>query len=753
MNRTALSNEHKIFRFFHVLPAAIVIALILGLSNSARANSDDVGDNANQIQEIVVISSRVPVPMNEVIGSVGVIDRSDIDSRMVSDMAQLFATQVGVSVDKRQAYSRMYNDGIMIRGLGGKRVNVLIDGVRVGDTYTGYGRDLVDPELLKRVEILKGPSSALYGSDGLAGVVSYITKDPEDFAANGQLYTSIKTSFDSSSDRVKTGVTLASSQDKLGWILQATRHDMEQSKLHDDASLAPNPMEGDKTSVLAKLMYDLNDSSTLSLTIDMERSESDWYLPTDIGMSFFPSPITNTSESLGTDKTDRERYSITYEFSGETAFFDYANVSAFHQSTDQQQKTDKVKQIFGFGPMAGPTQFQTEASNFEFNQSVEGMSIQFGKDLLLSSGIKHQMVYGLEYEKIEVERPRYKTSIDVITGSTSSIFGGDIYPNKTFPDTTTERSAAYFSDRIEINDHMSLVLGLRYDQYDLKPKPDALFNVLNVARNELAFIDDSAFSGKFGMLYDLTDNLAIFAQYAEGFRSPDYESANLSFVNFAYYYSVAPNPNLESEESSGFEIGLRGGTEDINWSMAFYDTDYEKFIETDLTGVTSRGLAIYQYVNLDEVSIRGFELEMKQSFSSNLSTTIGINRNYGEKNGEKLTSIPPTEILLALDWQPLDDRLSIRALASMIDDGPGNKSNCGRSGRGACLEVAGYTTLDIYADYMITRNLSAKVGVENITDRKYWDWISVDGKSADDPAIDLFLASGREFKAELQYEF
>ena len=54
---------------------------------------------------------------------------------------------------------------------------------------------------------------------------------------------------------------------------------------------------------------------------------------------------------------------------------------------------------------------------------------------------------------------------------------------------------------------------------------------------------------------------------------------------------------------------------------------------------------------------------------------------------------------------------------------------------------------------MVTRNLSAKVGVENITDKKYWDWISVDGKSADDPAKDLFLSSGREFKAELRYEF
>ena len=104
MNGTSPSDEQKLFRVIHVLPAALVIALIIGSSNSAHADSNDVETQAYGIDEIVVISSRVPVPMDEVIGSVGVIDGSDIDSRMVSDMAQLFATQVGVSVDKRQAY-------------------------------------------------------------------------------------------------------------------------------------------------------------------------------------------------------------------------------------------------------------------------------------------------------------------------------------------------------------------------------------------------------------------------------------------------------------------------------------------------------------------------------------------------------------------------------------------------------------------------------------------------------------------------
>ena len=137
-------------------------------------------------------------------------------------------------------------------------------------------------------------------------------------------------------------------------------------------------------------------------------------------------------------------------------------------------------------------------------------------------------------------------------------FGGHTYPDKTFPDTETIRQGVYFSDRIEITPKASIVIGARYDSYELKPSVDELFNRSNVARNALSYIDDSAVSGKLGFIYDINDSLSIFAQYAEGFRSPDYESANISFTNFAFFYSVAPNPNLDSEESDGYEIGLRG---------------------------------------------------------------------------------------------------------------------------------------------------------------------------------------------------
>ena len=121
------------------------------------------------------------------------ISQDEIETRLVSDVSQLLENTIGITVPKDISSGRSRNSDVVIRGVGNNRVNIFIDGFRTGDAYQsgGYGKDLVDTELLKRVEILKGPSSALYGSDGLAGAVSYITKDTSDLADFGKNYLSI----------------------------------------------------------------------------------------------------------------------------------------------------------------------------------------------------------------------------------------------------------------------------------------------------------------------------------------------------------------------------------------------------------------------------------------------------------------------------------------------------------------------------------------------------------------------------------
>ena len=717
------------------------------------ASAQEQATRVEKMEEVVVVSSRYPVPLNEVIGSVATISSEDISGRMVNDIQGLLATTVGVSVNRRQAYGRTYNDGIAIRGLGGKRVNILIDGIRVADAYTGYGRDVVDMSLLKRVEILKGPSSALYGSDGLAGVVSYITKDPGDLAVEDAPYLAFTTQYDSASSRSKVGVLAALTGEKLDGLLQISKHQMSETELHSDTELTPNPMDGDQESVFAKLKYRISDTSELTVTADIQRWQGDWDLQTDVGMSFFPA-IINTSESLGTDEGNRDRFSLDYTFDAQAAWIDQGKISLYSQTTDQAQITNKQTQAFGDGLQSGPTALTAEFRNYQFNQSIGGISVEMFKSFTTDAGQAHQIVYGAELEYIDVQRPRYRTAADLITQQTTSIFGGDVFPNKSFPDTETQRTGIFINDRIELTDRATIVIGLRYDEYQLTPTTDDLFNNSNAAQNALANIEDGAVSSKLGVLYDLSDQVSVFAQYAEGFRSPDYESANLTFTNFAYYYSVAPNPDLESEESAGIELGLRGNHSDLTWALAAYTTDYKKFIETDLTGQTPQGISIYQYVNKNDVTIRGVEFEVEKSFSENVTAKLSGNRTFGESAGEKLLSINPSKGVLSLRWLSDNGNLSVRGITTMVASGPSDLApSCGRGGCSPLLELAGRVTYDLFVDYKISENIATRVAASNITNVKYWDWGSVDGKLAGDANLDLFLEPGREFSAEIKYTF
>ena len=118
------------------------------------AFSDVYSQEENEeIEEVVTVSAKLPVPIDEVVGSVALISLDEIESRMVSDVSQLLENTIGVTVPKDISSGRARNSDIVIRGVGNNRVNIFIDGFRTGDAYQsgGYGRDLVDTELLKRV--------------------------------------------------------------------------------------------------------------------------------------------------------------------------------------------------------------------------------------------------------------------------------------------------------------------------------------------------------------------------------------------------------------------------------------------------------------------------------------------------------------------------------------------------------------------------------------------------------------------------
>ena len=156
--------------------------LILGGTTAAQETTDTDPDRVI-LEPVVTIATREARPLQEVAGNVTVITRDELDSSLSTTLADAFRYTPGI--DTTGSGTRFGSDGLVIRGVAGNRVAMLIDGIPLSDqfaigNFSNAPRDLLDMQLTERIEVLHGPSSALYGSAALGGVVNFLTPDPID---------------------------------------------------------------------------------------------------------------------------------------------------------------------------------------------------------------------------------------------------------------------------------------------------------------------------------------------------------------------------------------------------------------------------------------------------------------------------------------------------------------------------------------------------------------------------------------------
>tara|TARA_B100001105_G_scaffold250929_1_gene239947 strand:+ start:37 stop:2256 length:2220 start_codon:yes stop_codon:yes gene_type:complete len=709
-------------------------------------------------EELIVISSRIPTVASEVIGSVDSISSQDLDLKMIDGLAELVRFIPGVSAHKENQYGRSFTEDLHIRGIHGGAI-YLIDGQRISDSYTGYGRDIVDTDLLKKVEIMKGPSSVEYGSDGLAGAISYVTKDPSDLVEGGDRYLSINASTQQSNKQEKLNFLTAAAGENIEGLLQLVHRGLNETKIHDGFSLDANPFEGNQKSLLAKTIIHSSETTIFSLVADMQEWDGDWIVNTEKGFVYFPAPRA-VSSSIGEDEGSRERINFKIDLSPKnSSLLDTGSFTVFTQDTEQRQLTVQQQVSFLNGMQAAPTPTM-RMSDFEFNQSLKGMTLQAYKTLT-----KHQMVYGLDYERTETTRPRMRAETNLITGTVSFSVDGENYPNKTFPDSKSVRKALFFNDRINLSDNQILSLGVRYDNYELNTSIDSYFLNGNSLGYQIKDVGDSETSIKVGYLYDISPDLTFYSQYSEGFRAPDYESANTVFTNFAYRYTVRPNPNLQSETSKSYEIGFRGQQDLGEWKLTLFKNRVKDFINAEAIGFSPLGLVIYQYDNHEGVEIEGLEFEYNREISQSLYAKFAVAISSGEDDaGESLAEVDPKEVIIGLDWISSNEKWGMQGLVNLVDSSKddlkgvptvGIGHECGTPGNECTprATTSGYGLIDIFGFYNHNDNFQLRLSVENLTDKKYIRWASVAELPENDEELALFGEPGRSINASFRYRF
>jgi hemoglobin/transferrin/lactoferrin receptor protein len=695
------------------------------------------------LDPITVLATRTATRVDETPATVTVITAREIEQNLYTDIKDLVRFEPGVSVRTQPARfgaalgstGRDGNAGFTIRGLGGDRVLIVVDGVRTPDGYA-FGPQSVgrggysDLDLMKSVEILRGPASALYGSDGVAGAVSFTTKDPVDMLGASRTWTArARVAYGSADESVATGLSFAGRDGDLSGLVAWTHRDASETDNQGTVGgygatrTEPNPQDFSSDALLAKLVWDVTPDHRLGLTWESYSS--------DVDANVLSGRSASVLDLRAEDETTRQRIGLDWRTQALPGL-DEASLAVYRQESETRQFTFEDRE-----PAADRTRDNT------FDNDVMGLAAQ-GRRTLTSGSVEHRLIFGGDWSE---------TTQSGVRDGTVPPFG-ETFPSSPFPETDYTLSGLFIQDEIVLaGGSLRITPALRYDAYELTTADDPLFTGAKADQ------EDSRLSPKLGVVWWANDNFGLFASYAEGFKAPTPSQVNSAFGNLAFGYISAPNPDLKPETSRSLEAGLRlrevpiwGGRMALQ-AVAF-QADYEDFISQEVVSgaFTPTDPAVFQYVNFTDVEVKGLEFRSDASWDNGLSARVSAAWAEGDQTTAGTTtalpSIGPLKIVAGVGWDAPSGAFGGQAIVTW-SEAKDVADTTGLACSPNCYVGDDFTLFDLTGYWNVTETVTARIGVFNVFDETYGWWSDVSGLSTTSTVLDAYTQPGRNVSVSL----
>jgi len=733
-------------------PTAPLRLVVMGIAaaTAVPAFATSRGPGVDTELETITVYARRLTPVSRVAATVTVIDQARIESTLATDIRELVRYEPGLSV--RNDPFRFGLDTISVRGLGGNRVAVEIDGIPAAGgfavgSYADSGRAYVDAAFVDRVEVLRGPASSLYGSDAIGGVVAMTTLTPARLLARSEGGFAVRTEagYDSENAAWRAVALAAGEIGPAQWLLGYSRRDGQEAGTAADVE--PNPADFTNDSALLKVAGDAP-GGPLTLTLEAGRVKQWSSVDAFLGVGRF----VNTTALEGDDEMLRYRASLRQALTGANAAFDSADWSVYWQGTETDQDTYEVRKAVP--PRTPPTQLDR---TFDFDESTLGFEFTALKSLG-SGSLMHDVVYGIEATRSELEELRDGLQTNLTTGATTPTILGETFPLRDLPLSTVVEVGAFVQDEMQFADsRWTLVPALRVDYYELSPRADRIYREDNPATSPVG-VDELSFAPKLGATYRVSDRLGVFVQYAHGFRSPPPEDVNIGLEVPLFNIRAISNPDLQPETSDGFEAGLRLTGTPVALTASVFHTEYSDFIESKVNlGVDpATGVTLFQSQNVAEARIYGAELDARiaaGAWSPGLEGWTGRlaaswTRGDDLVRDEPLNSIDPPRLVLGVRYDAPSTRWGTEVALTAVEA----QRDADRS-RADLYRTDGYATLDWLANVSLSSRLRLNVGLFNLTNAEYIEWADVRGRVAGDPLIPYYTRAGFNASVSLRYDF
>ncbi|WP_420232133.1 TonB-dependent siderophore receptor [Pseudomonas sp. ABY48] len=589
------------------LPTTNIKGFALG---NALGNME--GYNATHSQ----VATKTSTALRETSQSVSVVTREQMDDQGAQTVSQAMRYTPGVLTNPYGTTHRY--DYVAMRGFNDGSVdNIYLDGLKsMGDSGT-YSSMQVDPYFLERVDILKGPSSVLYGRSSPGGLVALTSKKPQ-YEAYHQIQATVGT-------QGQRGMGF----DFTGPVDDDKRITYRLIGLADTSDTQFDHNKEKRFALAPTVNIDFSEDTSLTLQAYLQHDPDGGYhggMPADgtlhqrngrrISENFFEG-------EPGVDGYERDQQSFGYQF--EHRFNDVFTARQNFRYLDSQVTND---QVYAYG-------WTTPTSN-ELNRYYTGAEEKLHAFIvdnmlqaeLFTGATKHTVLMGADYQ-------RRKTVVDWTSGSLAPINAFDpVYGNSAITgryDTSylrrLEQTGVYLQDLIEM-DKWRFSLGLRQDWVETSDEN----RIAEFGRPQGTEINDkrTKLTGRAGALYLFDSGLAPYISYSESFNPNSYADS-------------AGNP-LPPTDGKQWELGLKyqpPGTDDL-YTASLFRIDQEN-LATKLPqenfyraigAVRSQGLELEAHLQLTEQfkvlgSYTFTDIEYSKSMISTLSTTTDIIENKG----------------------------------------------------------------------------------------------------------------------------
>ncbi len=666
----------------------------------------EVRDAASRVTflDTITVVSRTDETAMESLASVSQISGEQLERRMASTPNGVLFGVPGVVVqaDERRAASSANIRGLQEFG----RVAVIVDGARQNFQRSDHGTQsqfFIDPELIKQVDVIRGPVANTYGSGAIGGVVFFETKDASDFLRDGENWAVSGTGrYETNGRGWTTSATGAYRFTDAAEIL-ANLVWRDFSDYKDGAGNLREATGFDVLSGMVKATIRPTENSELKLG---------WVGANDVWQEV------NSDKELD---VKQNTFTARYNLKDENESWLDLSVNLSANLADVNQTLLETTSFYH--PVTGVLTPAPAGSATIYDLDTYGVDI-WNTSRFDTGAFSHELTYGFDWLADKVNNVSYLGADDVYSPSGKRTVWG-----------------AHIQNKIGYDEWLEVIAGLRYDNYSLEKAAldnsgDRLSPRLTVGVTPFA---EGALQG-----------LQVYGTYAEGYRSP---SVSETLMNGLHPSGVAfpflPNPDLRPETAQPLEFGINYGTNDIftgrdslRVKAAYFHNDVDDYIETVTLSpfVPGSGCSYvpgpgripicYQYQNLANAKIRGFELESIYDAGFmfgglNASIIRGHTISYDGVRGD-LISTPAAQVTGTLGFRFLEERLAI-----------GGEVQYNAKPKGA-VSADDYTLVNVFASYKANENLNLNFRVDNLFDIEYANALNAVGTTAfTEPGVSL----------------